>query len=144
MRQQDPELKAVVEQLAHGDVRGAVEALDRQGRVHEIGPREERLARGPGIPQGPPRHPVVSPDNQSREDLNDVIHRNMQREGHVERDEHRTSVLVPRQDMTGADRQWAERYEAGDVVRQPWQQRRSASKQATTHASNTWTSRPTR
>ena len=41
----------------------------------------------------------------------------MQREGHVERDEHRTSVLVPRQDMTGADRQWAERYEAGDVVR---------------------------
>jgi hypothetical protein len=41
----------------------------------------------------------------------------MQREGHVERNEHRTSVLVPRQDLTGADRQWAARYEAGDVVR---------------------------
>ena len=26
-------------------------------------------------------------------------------------------VLVPRQEITGADRQWAERYEAGDVVR---------------------------
>ena len=59
----------------------------------------------------------MSPDNHSRQDLNDVIHRTMQREGHVERDEHRTSVLVPRQDMTGADRQWAARYEAGDVVR---------------------------
>ena len=60
---------------------------------------------------------VVSPDNQSRQDLNDVIHRMMQREGHVDRDEHRTPVLAPRQDITGADRQWAERYEQGDVIR---------------------------
>src|SRR5688572_29505509 len=30
---------------------------------------------------------------------------------------HRTSVLVPRQEITGVDRQWAERYEEGDVVR---------------------------
>jgi len=59
----------------------------------------------------------ASPDNQSRQDLNDVIHRAMQRKGHVDRDEHRVSVLVPRQDITGTDRQWAERYEARDVVR---------------------------
>ncbi len=60
---------------------------------------------------------VVSPANQSRQDLNDVIHRAMQREGQVDRDEHRTPVLVPRQEITGADRQWAERYDQGDVVR---------------------------
>ena len=41
----------------------------------------------------------------------------MQREGHVDREEHRTAVLVPRQEITGADRQWAERYGVGDVVR---------------------------
>jgi ATP-dependent exoDNAse (exonuclease V) alpha subunit len=41
----------------------------------------------------------------------------MQREGHVDRDEHRTPVLAPRQDITGADRQCAERYEQGDVIR---------------------------
>jgi hypothetical protein len=41
----------------------------------------------------------------------------MQSEGHVDREEHRTPVLVPRQEITGADRQWAERYEEGDVVR---------------------------
>jgi len=29
---------------------------------------------------------VVSPDNQSRPDLNDVIHGAMQREGHVDRE----------------------------------------------------------
>jgi len=118
VRQQDRELKAVVEHLARGGVRDALERLHAQGRVHEIGPRGQRLA---AIAHEYVRDPdgtlVVSPDNQSRQDLNDVIHRTMQREGHVDRDEHRVSVLVPRQDITGADRQWAERYEPGDVVR---------------------------
>src|SRR5262249_2517962 len=51
------------------------------------------------------------------QDLNDVIHRAMQREGHVGQDEHQSTVLAPRQDITGADRQCADRYEEGDVVR---------------------------
>jgi len=118
VRQRDPELKAVVEQLSRGDVQGAVERLDHQGRVHEVGPREERLAAiANEYVKDPEATLVVSPDNQSRQDLNDVIHRAMQREGHVDRDEHRTSVLAPRQEITGADRQWAERYEQGDVIR---------------------------
>ncbi len=118
VRQHDPELKAVVEQLSRGDVHGAVERLDDQGRVYEIGPREERLtAIANEYVKDPQTTLVVSPDNQSRQDLNDLIHRAMQREGHVDREEHRTTVLMPRQEMTGADRQWAERYEPGDVVR---------------------------
>lgn len=44
VRQRDPHLKAVVEELARGDVQTAVGHLDEQGRVHEIGSREERLA----------------------------------------------------------------------------------------------------
>src|SRR5438067_433420 len=118
VRQRDPELKAVVEQLSRGDVHGAVERLDQQGRVHEVGPREQRLAAMANeYVKDPHATLVVSPDNQSRQDLNDAIHRAMQREGHVDREEHRTAVLVARQEITGADRQWAERYEAGDVVR---------------------------
>jgi conjugative relaxase-like TrwC/TraI family protein len=118
VRQRDPELKAVVERLSRGDVHGAVERLDRQGRVHEIVPREERLAAiANEYVKDPHATLVVAPDNQSRRDLNDVIHRAMQREGHVDRDEHRTPVLAPRQEITGADRQWAERYEQGDVIR---------------------------
>jgi ATP-dependent exoDNAse (exonuclease V) alpha subunit len=97
VRQRDPELKAVVEQLSRGDVHGAVERLDHQGRVHEIGPREERLAAiANEYVKDPQATLVVSPDNQSRQDLNNVIHRAMQREGHVDRDEHRTPVLAPR------------------------------------------------
>ncbi|MCA1559949.1 MAG: AAA family ATPase [Acidobacteria bacterium] len=43
VRQRDPELKTVIEQLSRGDVHSALEGLDQQGRGHEIGPREERL-----------------------------------------------------------------------------------------------------
>ena len=35
----------------------------------------------------------------------------------VEEQEHRVTVLVPRQEMTGADRHWAAQYEPGDIVR---------------------------
>jgi ATP-dependent exoDNAse (exonuclease V) alpha subunit len=43
VRQKDPALKEVVEQLARGEVKDAIEKLDAQGRVHEIVDREERL-----------------------------------------------------------------------------------------------------
>jgi hypothetical protein len=50
-------------------------------------------------------------------DINHVIHRSLQAGGHVAAQDHRMRVLVTRQEMTGADRQWAEQYRRGDVVR---------------------------
>ena len=35
----------------------------------------------------------------------------------VSEEEHRQTVLTPRQDLTGADRQWAAQYAPGDVIR---------------------------
>lgn len=111
-------MKAVVEHLSRGEVHTAVEELDRQSRVHEIPNREDRLRTIAHEYVRDPDHTlVVSPDNRSRQDINEVIHRSMQREGHVDREDHPVRVLVPRQDITGVDRQWAERYESGDVVR---------------------------
>ena len=43
LRQKDPALKEAVEQLARGEVRDAIDNLERQGRVHEVVGREERL-----------------------------------------------------------------------------------------------------
>jgi hypothetical protein len=60
---------------------------------------------------------VVSPDNRSRQEINERIHRELQSSGRVQEQEHQVTVLVPRQEMTGADRQWAAQYEAGDIVR---------------------------
>jgi len=60
---------------------------------------------------------VISPDNRSRIEINERVHAELQRGGLVSNEEHRIRTLVPRQDLTGADRTWAERYEVGDVLR---------------------------
>jgi conjugative relaxase-like TrwC/TraI family protein len=118
VRQKEPELKAAVEQLARGDVHGAVANLDQQGRVHEIVGREERLG---AIAREYAREPqgtlVISPDNESRRELNALIHREMQARGDVTPEERKLRVLDSRNEMTGADRQWAAQYQEGDVVR---------------------------
>jgi conjugative relaxase-like TrwC/TraI family protein len=118
VRQKDPALKEAVEQLSRGEVREAIENLDRQGRVHEI---EDRDARLTAIAEEYARQPegtlVISPDNESRRELNLLIHAEMQERGLVSESEHKVKVLEARQEMTGADRAWATQYEEGDIVR---------------------------
>jgi ATP-dependent exoDNAse (exonuclease V) alpha subunit len=118
VRQKDPELKQVVEQLARGEVREAIQNLDRQGRVHEIHDHDERIAAiARDYAKLPENTLVISPDNRSRTEINGRIHAELQRGGLVSSEEHVVRTLVPRQDLTGADRTWAERYEVGDVLR---------------------------
>ena len=118
VRQKDPELKQLVEQLARGEVREAIQNLDRQGRVHEIQGHDERIAAiAKDYAKSPEDTLVISPDNRSRMGINERVHSELQRIGLVSNEEHRVRTLVPRQDLTGADRTWAERYEVGDVLR---------------------------
>ena len=88
VRQKDPALKEVVEQLSRGNVREAIERLDTQGRVHEIVDRDERFKE---IAREYAKQPegtfVVSPDNQSRMEINQIIHQEMQTRGQVDRGE---------------------------------------------------------
>ena len=118
VRQKDPELKQVVEQLARGEVHEAVQRLERQGRVHEVKDPAERItAIAREYAQSPESTLVVSPDNRSRTEINQAIHAEMQGRGLVGKEEHRIEVLLPRQDLTGPERTWAERYNIGDVLR---------------------------
>jgi conjugative relaxase-like TrwC/TraI family protein len=118
VRQVDPQLKEVVQQLARGDVREAIKNLDQQGRVHEIRGHGERiLAIAKEYANLPENTLVVSPDNHSRMEINDRIHAVLQGKGLVSREEHRIRTLVPRQELTGADRTWAAKYEVGDILR---------------------------
>ncbi len=118
VRQQDPALRVVVEQLSQGHIREAMQTLDDQGRIHQLADRHERLS---AMAQDYVRHQestlVVSPDHQARHDLNVLIHRERQAAGQVAHIDEHVRVLTPRQDLTGADRQWAMRYEPGDVLR---------------------------
>ncbi|MGB0103126.1 MAG: MobF family relaxase, partial [Candidatus Sulfotelmatobacter sp.] len=118
VRQKNPELKRVVEQLARGNVQDAIQNLDRQGRVHEIRGHDERIAAiAKEYAKEPTNTLVVSPDNRCRAEINERIHAELQGRGIVGNKEHDVRVLVPRQDLTGADRTWAARYDIGDVVR---------------------------
>jgi ATP-dependent exoDNAse (exonuclease V) alpha subunit len=118
VRQKDPELKQVVEQLARGHVQEAIKNLDQQGRVHEIPGHDERIvAIAREYARSPENTLVVSPDNRTRSEINERIHTELQGRGIVNGEEHSIRTLVPRQDLTGADRTWAERYEVGDVLR---------------------------
>jgi hypothetical protein len=99
-------------------VRGAIQQLDQQGRVHHIPSRDERLAAiAREYAKDPEETLVVSPDNQSRQEINQIIHGVMQAAGYVDHREQRVRLLVARQEITGADRQWATQYEHGDLVR---------------------------
>jgi conjugative relaxase-like TrwC/TraI family protein len=118
IRQKDPALREVVEQLARGDVRAAIGNLNAQDRVVEIKDREERIDKiAQEYVRSPERTLVVSPDNESRREINQQIHRAMQAENNVRGEEHRVHVLYARQDITGADRQHAQNYAKGDVIR---------------------------
>ncbi len=118
VRQKDPELKQVVEQLAHGQVIEAVQNLERQGRVHEVKGHEDRIAAiAREYAKSPESTLVVSPDNRSRAEINGRIHAEMQERGVVNKEEHRIQTLVPRQDLTGPERTWAEQYAFNDVLR---------------------------
>ncbi len=118
VRQKDPELKEVVQQLALGNVREAINNLDQQGRVHEIRGHEERIsAIAKEYARSPANTLVVSPDNRSRIEINERIHAELQSKGLISSEEHQIRILAPRQNLTGADRTWAAKYEVGDILR---------------------------
>ena len=118
VRQKDPALKEVVEKLSQGQVTEAMQKLDADGRVHEIYNRDDRIAViAHEYAKQPKGTLVVSPDNQSRMAINQAIHYAMQDTSKMPYREHRMRVLIARQEITGADRQWAAQYEPGNVVR---------------------------
>src|ERR1700723_126193 len=118
VRQKDPELKEVVQQLARGNVREAINNLEQQGRVHEIRGHEERIsAIAKEYAKSPENTLVVSPDNRSRMEINQRIHDELQSRGLMSRQEHSVRTLPPRQEMTGAARSWAQQYKVDDILR---------------------------
>jgi conjugative relaxase-like TrwC/TraI family protein len=118
VRQKDPALKMVVEMLAHGQTAAAIEALQDSGKVTQIidpQKRFETIARK--YIANPERTLIVSPDNASRHQLNRAVRQELKAMGTLGSEDHRFRVLIPRQDMTGAERAWAPRYQMEDVVR---------------------------
>jgi len=118
VRQQDEGLRQAVRSLANRDVREAVSLLEQQGRIKEVVDPIQRIqVIADDYRSKPEGTLVVSPDNASRQTLNQVIRTGLQNDGWIDRTGLQIRVLLPRQDLTGVDRQWAARYELGDTIR---------------------------
>lgn len=118
VRQQDPELKSAVELLAKGQVSAALESLQQQGKIKEIPNAEGRIRTiAKAYAESPEKTLIVSPDNASRRALNVAVREELKAHGTVTPDDRTFRVLVQRQDMTGAERTWANHYETGYIVR---------------------------
>jgi hypothetical protein len=104
--------------LAHGQTAAAIEALREGGKVKQIIDPQERIqAIVRNYVARPERTLIVSPDNASRQEVNQAVRQELKAIGTLEPDDHSFRVLIPRHDMTGAERAWAGRYQVEDVLR---------------------------
>ena len=117
VRQKDPQLLKAVEHLSKNETEIGVQMLQQQGRVTEIVDPQQRIE---AIAKSYTAHPentiIVSPDNASRRAINQAAREELQTLGALDKEDHSMRILMPRSDMTGADRAWAARYQAGDVL----------------------------
>ncbi len=117
MRQKDPGLLKAVQHLANNETKKGVAMLAEQGRVTEISNGHDRItAIARDYAANPKNTIIVSPDNRSRQQINEAVRTELRKAGGLAEDGQRLRTLTHRSDMTGADRTWAARYNAGDVL----------------------------
>jgi conjugative relaxase-like TrwC/TraI family protein len=118
MRQRDAELLKAVQHLATGETVKGVELLAQQGRVTEVKNGVDRIAAiARDYAAQPGNTIVVSPDNRSRQQINEAIRAELQSTGQLSPDSREFQTLAHRSDLTGAGRTWAALYNPGDVIR---------------------------
>ena len=117
VRQKDPELLRAVEHLAKGETEKGVALLTEQGRVTELANGQQRIdAIARDYAAKPDGTLIVSPDNRSRQQINEAVRLELQKVGKLGKDAQQFQTLSHRSDMTGPDRTWAAMYRAGDVI----------------------------
>ena len=117
MRQKDPELLRAVQHLATNETEMGIALLAQQGRVTELANATERIAAiARDYAARPENTLIVSPDNRSRQQINEAVRGELLKAGTLAEDRRQFLTLSHRSDMTGPDRTWAAMYRPGDVV----------------------------
>ena len=118
MRQKDAGLLKAVQHLASGETEKGVGLLAQQGRVTEVKNGVDRIAAiAKDYAAQPENTIVVSPDNKSRQQINEAIRAELQSTGQLSPDGRTFQTLAHRSDLTGAGRTWAALYNPDDVIR---------------------------
>ena len=113
-----PELLAVVERFAEGQIREGLEMLDDQNRLWEVPDRRKRFAAMAGYyAEHPAGTLIVSPDNRSIQELNSAVRQALRERNLLGEDCYEARVLIALRDVRPADRKCAATYEPGNVIR---------------------------
>jgi ATP-dependent exoDNAse (exonuclease V) alpha subunit len=92
--------------------------LGEQGRITELKDASERIAAiAKDYAARSENTIIVSPDNRSRQAINQAVRAELHATGALAADDREFSTLIHRSDMTGADREWAARYQPGDFLK---------------------------
>jgi ATP-dependent exoDNAse (exonuclease V) alpha subunit len=117
VRQKDPELLQAVEHPAKNETKTGIALLQQQGRVTELADPQQRIeAIAKSYAVRPENTLIVSPDNASRQTINQAVRVELQTKGVVAKNESTFLILTPRSEMTGAYRAWAQKYQPQDVL----------------------------
>jgi conjugative relaxase-like TrwC/TraI family protein len=117
MRQKDPELLKAVEHLSKKETQTGIAMLQSQGRITELSnPQERIVAIAKDYATNPEKTLIVSPDNASRREINQAVRTELEARGVLGKENVRFPVLVARNEMRGADRAWAAKYNPGDTL----------------------------
>lgn len=117
MRQKDPELLKAVQHLAANETEQGIALLAQQGRVTQLASATDRIvAIAKDYAAKPDNTIIVSPDNKSRQQINEAVRVELVKTGLLAEDGRQLQTLSHRSDMTGPDRTWAAMYRPGDVV----------------------------
>jgi conjugative relaxase-like TrwC/TraI family protein len=117
VRQKDPELLKAVEHLSRNETQAGISMLQSQGRITELSnPQERIVAIAKDYAANPEKTLIVSPDNASRREINQAVRMELQASGALGKENVPFPVLVARNEMSGADRAWAAKYNPGDTV----------------------------
>jgi conjugative relaxase-like TrwC/TraI family protein len=117
VRQRKPDLKSTVEKLSAREMRAAIDNLEREGRIVEIADPKERLSSiASAYCESPNNTLVVSPRNRERVQLNSLIHRQLRQDGRIGQTDHQMTVYINHQNMTGAERTFANAYRPDEDI----------------------------
>ena len=117
VRQRDPELLRAVQHLAANETEKGIALLAEQGRVTQVANGQERIAAiARDYAADRENTIIVSPDNRSRQQINEAVRGELLKSGALADDGQQFLTLSHRSDMTGPDRTWAAMYRPGDVV----------------------------
>ncbi|HUY27540.1 MAG TPA: ATP-binding domain-containing protein, partial [Candidatus Binataceae bacterium] len=119
-RQRDPMLRAAVELAAKGEIDRALALLEKHDRIREIDNPDVRyksIAREyVATHETGERVLVVSPANDERWQLNSAIRDLLKQRSHVGA-QGKEQIIFVKRNLTAAQRQRAQSYEAGEVIR---------------------------